>query len=171
MDYGNLLSQRRDEWTLDTLLKRENLVPDSPITILHQRWTQGLQLTPADSVIETSAESPINWTIPRHQDRWAPDWSHRVGDYPVPQHGIACAMEYWDCLERRQPVCHLIQQDFERADRLYVRLLLPHESGIVYAVRSLVPVVEPGSVPVKRPQELRRAFPDMAGSIRGSTEH
>lgn len=171
MDYGKLQGHHREELKLGDLLKRESRIKDSPITILHQRWTQGLHLTPEDSVIETSAESPINWTIPRHHDRWAPDWSRRVGDYPIPQHGIACAMEYWDCLERRQPVCHLIRQDFERADRLYVRLLLPHEGGIVYAVRSLVPVVTPGSVPVKRPQELRQAFPDMADSIRGSTEH
>lgn len=159
--------QRRDELKLSTLLMRESIVKNSPITALHQRWIQGLSLLPDDHAVETGSDNPLNWTIMNHRDRWAPEWSHRVGEYPHIQHGIACATEYWECLQRNQPVCHQVRQLFDRADRLYVRLLIPHKGGIVYATRSLVPVVEPGSVPVKRPRELRQAFPGMADNIRG----
>ena len=171
MDYGKLLAQRRDEWTLDALLKRESRVKNSPITILHQRAQEGLTVLPRDHTVETGSDNPLNWTLANHLDRWAPEWSRRVGEYPHPRHGIACATEYWECLQNNRPMCHMVRQVFDRADRHYVRLLIPHEGRIVYAFRSLVPVVTPGSVPVKRPRELRQAFPGMADSIRGSTEH
>ena len=139
MDYGKLLApQRRAEWTLDELLKRESVYKDSPIRALYERWKQGIQLTPADHVVITEGENPTNWMIHDHNDRLAQNWcSKRLRDYPIPEHGIRCAFEYLTALRENRPVCHVISQDFERLKRKYARIVLPTEGRLVYTFRRL----------------------------------
>lgn len=138
MDYGNLLSQRRDEWTLDGLLKRESAHHESRIRDLYERWQQDIQLTPADHIVIADGENPLDWTIPDHDDRLARNWhSKRPRDYPITEHAISCSFEYLTALREDRPVCHVISQDFERLKRKYARIVLPMNGKLVYTFRRL----------------------------------
>ena len=132
------MSQRRDEWTLDALLKRESVESSSDIRDLYERWKQGIQLTPADHIVIADGENPLDWTIPDHDDRLARNWtSKRLRHYPILEHAISCSFEYLTALRENRPVCHVISQDFERLKRKYARIVLPTEGRLVYAFRRL----------------------------------
>lgn len=84
--------------------------------------------------IDMRADDPLHYVMRNHPAGVAGDWTGvRLGDYPVPIHGIACAHEYLDCKERRFPTYVVIDQKLRGIARRYARLAVPlaDETGAV----------------------------------------
>jgi hypothetical protein len=140
MESVTILSECRDELTIDGLLKLESSVKESPIMRLWERKTAGLTVLPDDNIVLQEGSDPLYWRLPNHRDRLAPHWkSKRLVDYPLRDHAIKCGHEYRTCLVENRPVCYLIEQDLPHLRRFYSRLLLPIDGKVVYAWRRLLP--------------------------------
>ena len=106
--------------------------------VLYEWWMAGRQ-TGYDNVIDASAGEPMLFRLPNHNGRLSKDWPSRVlKDFPAPDHGRMCAIEYAQCFRHVMPMAHYIRHSHNLIEREYFRLIVPLEGGrLAYGIRAL----------------------------------
>jgi len=94
--------------------------------------------------VDVGTEDPMYFTMRNHPGGICGNWDNsRFIDYPVAIHATACALEYYDCKEHKQPIYTHIHQMIQGVKREYAKLMVPiaDENGnatqVFYAWRFL----------------------------------
>ncbi|MDH3701900.1 MAG: hypothetical protein OEU46_11335 [Alphaproteobacteria bacterium] len=148
----------RTRLSLDQLLTIEEIAAwhsHEPTVIqkLFERWKEkagyfGELPDPAafsrDCIIDTTADDPLSYKLPNYTGCLTSWRGLYISEFPLKEHAFACAVEYWECKESRQPSAHYFKQDIDNVVREYFRLLLPLAGDrLVYAYRSIVGPIVP----------------------------
>jgi hypothetical protein len=135
-------AHERVELPVESLLAIEAVVArfqkkDTAIQLLYDKWASGCQ--EYKNLIDASGGEPMLFRLPNHNGRLSREWPSRVlKDFPAPDHGRMCAIEYAQCCRLVSPMAHYIRHSHNLIEREYFRLVVPLEGGkLAYATRAL----------------------------------
>jgi len=152
------MMNKRIPLSLDQLLSIERIAAwhsHEPTILqqLYERWQEKLgtfdELPDAsdfasDWIVDTTADDPLFYKLPNYAGCLTSWRGLYISEFPLKDHAFACALEYWECKDARQPRAHYFKQDIDGVVREYFRLLLPLAGDrIVYANRHIVEPIVP----------------------------
>ena len=135
-------THERVELPIESLLAIEAVVARfqkkrTAIQLLYDKWTSGCQ--DYKNLVDASASDPMLFRLPNHNGRLSRGWTSRfLKDFPAPDHGRMCAIEYAQCCRLVSPMAHYIRHSHNLIEREYFRLVVPLAGGkLAYETRAL----------------------------------